>query len=78
MNTLGCTFDKAQSGLFLWGRIPDHYSDAIALTEELLHEKHLFITPGSVFGNNGARYIRISLCAPEEVLQAALERVVKH
>jgi hypothetical protein len=76
MNALGCTFDEAQSGLFLWGRIPDHYSDAIALTEELLHEKHLFITPGSVFGNNGARYIRISLCAPEEVLQAALERVL--
>ncbi len=78
MNTLGCTFDPAQSGLFLWGRIPDHYSDAIGLTEELLHQKHLFITPGNVFGNNGARYIRISLCAPEEVLQAALERIVKH
>ncbi len=78
MNVLGCTFDPAQSGLFLWGRIPSHYSDAIALTEELLHEKHLFITPGNVFGNNGARYIRISLCAPEEVLQAALQRVVKH
>jgi len=78
MNALGCTFDPAQSGLFLWGRIPDHYSDAIGLTEELLHQKHLFITPGNVFGNNGARYIRISLCAPEEVLQAALERVIKH
>lgn len=78
MNALGCTFDPAQSGLFLWGRIPEHYSDAIGLTEELLHQKHLFITPGNVFGNNGARYIRISLCAPEEVLQAALERVIIH
>lgn len=78
MNALGCKFNPAQSGLFLWGRIPEHYSDAIALTEELLHEKHLFITPGNVFGNNGERYIRISLCSPEEVLQAALERVVKH
>jgi LL-diaminopimelate aminotransferase len=78
MTALGCSFDPAQSGLFLWGKIPEHYSDAIALTEELLHEKHLFITPGSVFGNNGARHIRISLCAPEEVLQVALERVVKH
>lgn len=76
MNALVCTFDPAQSGLFLWGRIPEHYSDAIALTEELLHEKHLFITPGSVFGTNGTRYIRISLCAAEEVLQAALERIV--
>ena len=78
MNALGCTFNPAQSGLFLWGRIPVHYSDAIELTEELLHERHLFITPGSVFGINGTRYIRISLCAPEEVLHAALERVVKY
>lgn len=75
MTALGCTFSEAQSGLFLWGRIPDSYSDAEELTEELLHTIHLFITPGSVFGENGRRYIRISLCANEELLGRALGRV---
>lgn len=78
MNALSCSFDREQSGLFLWGRIPERYEDAIELTEELLHSKHLFITPGSVFGNNGKRYIRISLCATEELLEAALQRVMSN
>jgi aspartate/methionine/tyrosine aminotransferase len=75
MHTLSCTYDSSQSGLFLWGRIPDNYGDAEELTEKLLHESHIFITPGSVFGNNGRRYIRISLCADEEHLEKALARV---
>ena len=75
MHTLSCSFDTQQSGLFLWGKIPPHYVDAVEMTEKLLHENHLFITPGSVFGENGKRYIRISLCADEELLLAALERV---
>lgn len=75
MNTLSCSFDPEQSGLFLWGKIPPHYVDAVEMTEKLLHENHLFITPGSVFGENGKRHIRISLCADEELLLAALERV---
>jgi aspartate/methionine/tyrosine aminotransferase len=75
MNSLSCTFNEAQTGLFLWGRIPAKYTDATVLTEELLHERHIFITPGSIFGNNGARYIRISLCATEEILDATLARI---
>jgi len=75
MNTLSCSFDTDQSGLFLWGRIPPHYADAVEMTEKLLHENRLFITPGSVFGENGKRFIRISLCAEEELLLMALERV---
>jgi hypothetical protein len=75
MNTLSCTFDQVQAGLFLWGKIPSQYADAVEMTEKLLHENHLFITPGSVFGENGKRYIRISLCATEELLTAALERI---
>jgi aspartate/methionine/tyrosine aminotransferase len=75
MNSLSCTFNEAQAGLFLWGRIPAKYTDATALTEELLHERHIFITPGSIFGKNGARYIRISLCAREEILDATLDRI---
>lgn len=75
MNELGCSFNSSQSGLFLWGRIPGRYRDAEEMTEELLHSRHLFVTPGSVFGENGRRYIRISLCADEEQLSMALGRV---
>lgn len=75
LRSLSCTFSEAQSGLFLWGRIPEDRKDAEELTEELLHGSHLFVTPGSVFGKNGSRYIRISLCADEELLARALSRV---
>ncbi|MDM8004184.1 MAG: aminotransferase class I/II-fold pyridoxal phosphate-dependent enzyme [Bacteroidota bacterium] len=75
LRSLSCTFSEAQSGLFLWGRIPEDRTDAEELTEELLHGSHLFVTPGSVFGKNGRRYIRISLCADEEMLSIALSRV---
>lgn len=75
MSALGCTFSRNQSGLFLWGRIPECFGDAEEMTEELLHGSHLFITPGSVFGDNGRRFIRISLCADEELLERALGRI---
>jgi len=75
MTTLGCTFDPQQVGMFLWGRIPDRYADVEQLTERVLHEARVFITPGFIFGSNGQRYIRISLCAKEEKFQTALERI---
>ena len=75
MKTLGCTFDPTQVGMFLWGRIPDKYTDVEDLTEHILHEARVFITPGLIFGSNGKRYIRISLCAKEEKLQEALNRI---
>jgi len=62
--------------MFLWGRIPDEYANVEDLTEKLLHEKHVFITPGFIFGTNGARYIRISLCCKEDKLQEALNRII--
>ena len=77
MTALGCTFDPNQVGMFLWGRIPDHYTNAEQLTERVLHEARVFITPGFIFGSNGERYIRISLCAKEEKINEALERIKK-
>ncbi len=75
MTTLGCSFDPRQVGMFLWGRIPDSYHDVEELTEKVLHQARVFITPGFIFGSNGARYIRISLCAKEEKLAEALRRI---
>ena len=75
MRTLGCTFDPNQVGMFLWGRIPDKYDDVETLTERVLHEARVFLTPGFIFGNNGKRYIRISLCAKDERIKEALQRI---
>ena len=75
MQALGCSFDPAQVGMFLWGRIPDRYSDAEALTERILHEARVFLTPGFIFGSNGQRYVRISLCANEPRMAEALHRI---
>ena len=77
MKALGCTYDASQVGMFLWGKIPDKYADAEQLTETVLHEARVFITPGFIFGSNGARYIRISLCAKDERMREALERIEK-
>ena len=77
MDVLGCDYDRSQVGMFLWGRIPDSYGDVEQLTEKVLHEARVFITPGFIFGSRGERYIRISLCAKEEKLGEALERIKK-
>ena len=77
MDALGCKYDPNQVGMFLWGRIPDSYSNCEELTERVLHEARVFITPGFIFGSKGERYVRISLCAKEDKIQAALERIEK-
>ena len=75
MDALGCRYDKRQVGMFLWGKIPESVKNVEDLTERVLHEARVFITPGFIFGTNGERYIRISLCAKEEKLEEALERI---
>jgi len=74
METLGCTFDPKQSGMFLWGKIPAGYSGSEELADKILYESNVFLTPGFIFGSNGERYIRISLCCKEDMLQEALKR----
>ena len=78
MNCLGCHFDPAQRGLFLWGRIPDNYSGSEELADRLLYDARVFVTPGFIFGSNGNRYIRISLCAIKEKMQEALCRIKQY
>ena len=75
MQTLGCTYDHEQVGMFLWGKIPDKYSGCEQLTERVLHEARVFVTPGFIFGSNGQRYIRISLCAKDVKIREALDRI---
>lgn len=75
MTMLGCEYDPEQVGMFLWGRIPDHYNDVEELTERVLHEARVFITPGFIFGSNGSRYLRISLCAKDDKFAEAVKRI---
>ena len=75
MQELGCEYGGDQVGMFLWGRIPDRYATAEELTEKVLHRARVFITPGFIFGSNGERYVRISLCAKDEKMEEALKRI---
>lgn len=75
MDALGCNFNPQQQGMFLWGRVPDSYVNVEELTERVLHEAKVFITPGFIFGSNGERYVRISLCAKNDRMIEALKRI---
>jgi LL-diaminopimelate aminotransferase len=75
MDALGCVYDEKQTGMFVWARIPQSVQTVEALSDELLHKAHVFITPGFIFGKNGSRYLRISLCSPEPMLEEALRRI---
>jgi aspartate/methionine/tyrosine aminotransferase len=75
LDTLGCTYSKNQIGMFAWGKIPEKYASSAELADDVLYNANVFITPGFIFGSNGERYVRISLCCTEEKLEEALERI---
>ena len=75
MKALGCTYDDKQVGMFLWGKISNDCISVEELAEKVLHEARVFITPGFIFGSNGARYVRLSLCCKEQKLEEALKRI---
>jgi len=75
MDTLNCQYDKDQVGMFVWAKIPESIADVDVMINEILHQADVFITPGFIFGDNGKRYIRISLCAPAATFEKALERI---
>lgn len=78
MGILNCDFDRSQTGMFVWGEIPKEIPDCEEYIESILNRTHVFITPGFIFGKNGERYLRISLCANEKRLQEAKERLIKY
>ena len=76
MTALDVSFDHRQRGLFLWGRIPSYEHSGEAMADRILRDARVFITPGFIFGRNGDRYVRISLCAPVEKLREAARRIL--
>jgi len=77
LEALGCSFDKNQAGLFVWAAVPPTYKDGYALSDGVLREAQVFLTPGGIFGTNGNGYVRISLCATEEKIVDAIAAIKK-
>jgi aspartate/methionine/tyrosine aminotransferase len=75
LDMLQCTYQKNQVGLFVWAKIPNIYKDGYALSDAVLYQCNVFITPGGIFGSAGNEYVRISLCATEEKLNEAINRI---
>jgi len=77
LETLECHYAASQTGLFVWGKAPDHVKDIPAWIDSILYQTKVFITPGFIFGKAGERFIRLSLCATEQNLHLAHERILK-
>jgi LL-diaminopimelate aminotransferase len=75
LQLLECEFDRNQAGMFVWAAIPDRYKDGYELSDKVLYESNVFITPGGIFGSAGNHYVRVSLCSTEENIAAAISRI---
>jgi LL-diaminopimelate aminotransferase len=75
LDLLNCNYDKTQAGMFVWAKIPASFDDGYKLSDDVLYNANVFITPGGIFGRNGDGYIRVSLCAPVEKFEEAIDRI---
>lgn len=75
LDKLECSYTKQQAGLFVWARVPETYKDGYQLSDEVLYQCNVFITPGGIFGSAGKKYVRVSLCSKEEKLEEAIQRI---
>ena len=75
LKLIGCKFSKEQAGMFVWAKVPKAYKDGYALSDDVLYNCNVFITPGGIFGSAGENYVRVSLCATAERIEEALGNV---
>jgi len=75
LKLLNCKFSKDQAGMFVWAKIPSKYKTGFELSDDVLYNSNVFITPGAIFGNSGDKYVRVSLCAPVEKFEEAIKRI---
>lgn len=75
LNLLGCSYSKDQAGMFVWAAVAEKNKSGFAVSDEVLYKAGVFITPGGIFGSAGERYIRVSLCSPEEKFEEAIQRI---
>ncbi|MDN5203146.1 aminotransferase class I/II-fold pyridoxal phosphate-dependent enzyme [Fulvivirgaceae bacterium BMA10] len=77
LDLLDCRYNKNQTGMFVWAKVPERVEHVEKFLDELLHGAHVFITPGFIFGSNGERFVRASLCNKVEVVKDAMVRIEK-
>jgi LL-diaminopimelate aminotransferase len=75
LELLNCSFSKTQGGMFVWASIPARYKDGYALSDEILQNANVFITPGGIFGSQGNNYVRVSLCSTEQKIEEAIKKI---
>jgi aspartate/methionine/tyrosine aminotransferase len=75
LDLLECTYDTAQTGMFVWAKVPAAYQDGFQLSDKILYGARVFITPGGIFGSQGDAYVRASLCADVSVFEEAIRRI---
>jgi len=75
LDLLQCSYSKHQAGMFVWAQIPATCKDGYALSDEVLYNHNVFITPGGIFGSAGDKYIRVSLCSNEGKIVEAIKRI---
>jgi aspartate/methionine/tyrosine aminotransferase len=75
LDVLNCVYSKEQVGMFVWAKIPSQYKDGYALSDKVLYDANVFITPGGIFGSAGNEYIRVSLCGSIEKFSEAIKRI---
>ena len=75
LDVLNCTYSKNQVGMFVWAKIPQEVENSTAFTDIILQQSRVFFTPGIIFGSQGNRYVRVSLCSSEEFLNQAITRI---
>ena len=75
LKLLNCKFSKEQAGMFVWAKIPSKYKTGFELSDDVLYNSNVFITPGGIFGDSGDKYVRVSLCAPVEKFEEAIKRL---
>ncbi|WP_026752193.1 pyridoxal phosphate-dependent aminotransferase [Sediminibacterium sp. C3] len=76
LDLLGCTYHKDQVGMFVWASIPEDIKDGYELSDKVLYDKNVFITPGGIFGTAGNRFVRVSLCGSVEKFDQAIQRII--
>jgi len=75
LDLLGCVYDRNQVGMFVWAKIPVSYTSGFELSDAVLYNAHVFITPGGIFGSQGDAYIRVSLCSETTVFEDAIRKI---
>ena len=75
LDQLSCEYSKKQAGLFVWAKIPAKYKSGYELSDDILYNKNVFLTPGGIFGSAGEQYVRVSLCTTEEKIEESIKRI---